>query len=243
MKPGIVINAGGSIFIREEPDVKLMKDFAALLRKFPDRKFYIVIGGGRLARRFISHARRFGADESYLDEIGIDATRLNARVLISALGREACPKPPVGFDEAIDAGRKFEYVVMGGTHPGHTTDAVAAMLAERIGAERLIIATNVDGVYSGDPRENPDAVKLDRITAEELVKITMRNEAGAGVSSVVDPLASKIIMRSGMPTFVVYGGDITTLENCITGIGTGGTVIVPVAGPGGAPAGEEREGE
>ena len=69
MKPGIVINAGGSVFIQEEPDVELMKEFAALLGRFPDYKFYIVMGGGRLARQVISHARNFEADESYLDDV------------------------------------------------------------------------------------------------------------------------------------------------------------------------------
>ncbi len=226
MKPGIVINAGGSIFIREEPDEKLMREFAALLERFDNHKFYIVIGGGRLARQVISHGKRFGADESYLDDMGIDATRLNARILISALGKECCPKPPTGFDEAMDAGRIYEYVVMGGTHPGHTTDAVAAMLAERVGAERLVIATNVDGVYTDDPRTNPDAMKLASVTASELVKITMRGEAGAGSNSVVDPLASKIIKRSRMPTFVVDGRDMEALESALRGMSGRGTVIV-----------------
>ena len=116
---------------------------------------------------------------------------------------------------------------MGGNYPGHTTDAVAAMLAERVGAERLVIATNVDGVYTDDPRKDPDAVKLDRVTADELVKITMRGEAGAGSNSVVDPLASKIIKRSRMPTFVVDGRDLEALESAIRGEGKKGTVIVP----------------
>ena len=51
-------------------------------------------------------------------------------------------------------------VVMGGVAVGQTTDAVAALLAEYVRADRLIVATSVDGVYTADPEKDPDAKKL-----------------------------------------------------------------------------------
>ena len=92
-----------------------------------DLKFFLVVGGGRTAREYIGYARKLGADESYLDEIGISCTRLNAMLLIAALGEKAAPVVANDFDHALQLAGNYDVVVMGGTHPGHTTDAVAAM--------------------------------------------------------------------------------------------------------------------
>jgi len=213
-KGNVMISMGGSVMIPEHPSSEFIREFAGIL-KAAESKSYVVLGGGRLAREYISIARNLGADEGYLDEIGISATRLNARLLISALGEMACPCPPVSFDEAINAGKAFPVVVMGGTHPGHTTDGVAAMLAERVRAERLIIATNVKGVYTSDPRKDPDARLYHRIPFSKLMEIALSMEGGAGKSGVVDPLAARIISRSGIPTIVCDGRELEVLKRAI----------------------------
>lgn len=218
----IALSVGGSIL--DDPDY--IKKLAFVLKKISKKnKLYIVAGGGKTARKYIDICRSFGANESFLDDVGIDATRLNARLLIAAIGN-AYPKPANDFDEAIIAGKNFPVVVMGGTHPGHTTDAVTAMLAERINADKLIIATNVDYVYTADPKKYRNAKVLKKLTADELIKITSKIGGGAGSKSVVDLLAARIIARSKIKTFVINGKNLSSLKNLVEGKKFVGSVIL-----------------
>ncbi|MCU0853162.1 MAG: UMP kinase, partial [Thermoplasmata archaeon] len=124
MEP-VVLSLGGSVLVRDEGDTSYIRKIAKILIGVSaNKKLYIVTGGGRIARYYIKAGRDLGADESYLDELGIDVTRLNARLLITALGDRAAHSPPRNYEEAVHAGRTHSIVVMGGVSPGITTDAV-----------------------------------------------------------------------------------------------------------------------
>ncbi len=222
----IAISIGGSILVPDNDDMSFIKQLAStLLELLPNYKFLVVCGGGKIARYYITIGRSLGADESSLDELGIEVTRLNARLLITALGEKAYYKPAESLDEARLALNSNPIVVMGGTHPGHTTDAVAAMGAERIKAVRLINATSVDGVYTEDPKVNPQATKIDRMSYKELLDKVIYSRMDAGSSFVFDPLGAKLISRSKIPTAVVHGRDIQQLSNAIRGQEFKGTLI------------------
>jgi uridylate kinase len=222
----IVLSIGGSILAPENIDIDFIRSLAALFKKHcNDNKFYIVVGGGRLARKYINIARTLGANEILLDEIGISSTRLNAQLLISALDEFVFPKPALTIEEALVHGKDFPMVVMGGTHPGHTTDAVAMMLAEYINADKFINATSVDGVYTADPAIEKDAKKLDRLTPDKLIEITFTSPHQAGPHIVIDPLAARIIKRSKITAYVLDGRDLTALENAIIGKQFVGSII------------------
>jgi uridylate kinase len=222
----LVLSLGGSILAPAEgPDPALARDVAAILERLADdRTVYAVVGGGETARAYIEAARTLGADEASLDEAGIAATRMNARLLAEAVD-EAHPTIPAIHEEALVAGQTSPVVVMGGTHAAHTTDAVAAVMAERARAERVVIATDVDGVYTADPREDPDARRRDTLTHEELVDVAFTLEAEAGSSGVVDPLAARILARSGTPAAVVDGSDLEALEAALAGESFPGTLV------------------
>jgi uridylate kinase len=227
-KPALAISAGGSIMVPDAPDVAYVRQLAGELATLADRfRVFVVAGGGRVARNYIQAARQLGADEATLDMLGIDVTRLNARVLIAALGEHALARPPHHFDEAIEASRAFPVVVMGGTHPGHTTDAVTAMLGERARAARLIIMTNVDGVYTSDPRLDPHAKRIDAMSAAQLVQVTSGMSHSAGSTGVVDPMACKIIQRARIPTCVLHGRDFDALRAAADGRPFKGTAVSP----------------
>ncbi len=218
----IALSVGGSIL----GDIDYIKKLVFVLKKISRKnKLYIVTGGGKTARKYVDICRRFGANESFLDDVGIDATRLNARLLIAAIGN-AYPKPANDFDEATIAGKNFPVVVMGGTHPGHTTDAVTAMLAERVKADKLIIATNVDYVYTADPKKYRNAKVLKKLTADELIKITSKVGGEACSKSVVDLLAAQIIARSKIKTFVINGKNLNALKNVVENKKFVGSVII-----------------
>ncbi len=223
----VALNIGGSILVPDSVDENYIRSLKTMLEPFIKSgwRFFIVIGGGKLARRYITAARGLGADESYLDEIGIESSRLNAKVLVSGLLAHAHPEVQKSFSAAVEAGKGFPVVIMGGTHPGHTTDAVSAMLAERVGAQELIIATNVKGVYDKDPRKFKDAKFQSRLGYDALIGITATKDAGAGSSAVVDPLACKIVKRAGIPLKVLDGRELAELEKALRGLEFTGTLV------------------
>jgi len=222
----VVISIGGSVLLKDGSPVAILKDIAEVIHEVVGSvKPYIVVGGGRTSREYISWARELGADESTLDEVGISLTRINAMLLICALKDGVYPKVAMDFDEAILAGKTFDIVVMGGTHPGHTTDAVATMLGEKVGAERFVNATIVDGVFTSDPKVDPDATLIPRMSHKEILEMTMKSAASAGPHIVIDPMAARIINRSGITTSVVNGTEMIELRNSILGKPFNGTVI------------------
>lgn len=211
----VVISVGGSILAKDlNPDSFI--SYANVLDALSkEHRLVVVTGGGVAARDYINVARSVGANEVACDFIGIEVTRLNAQLLISALGNNAFPEPPRTYKEAEAALTSGKIVVMGGVIPGQTTDAVSAILAEYLGADVMVIATSVDGVYSADPTTNPDAVKFEKMTAKELVNIVMSIEMKAGSKSPVDPLAAKIIERCNIETIVMDGNDPVAVSEVI----------------------------
>lgn len=215
----VVLALGGSIIPVEEQEA--IKSIGDLLKKCSrDVDIYVVAGGGKTARNYIKAARYFGAGEKFLDEIGIAATRLNAMLLKAFL----CPEKAI--PETIEkAAAMRPPLVMGGTTPGHSTDAVGAMLASAVKADRFIIATDVDGIYDSDPKKNKDAKKFDSISIKELRKMSPDTWDKAGKSSAIDGIACRIIDEGKISTYVVNGKDLKSLENAIYGREFRGTII------------------
>jgi uridylate kinase len=222
----VVISIGGSVLIPDDKDFEYLSGLAELLNKLSAQcKLYVVTGGGRIARYYIKLARRFGTDESYLDEMGVKVTRLNARLLISALSGQANSYPPETVEEAADLGKSNGIVVMGGTTPGHTTDGVAAMLAERVKADRVVNATRVDGIYTKDPKKYEDAERIESLSFDQLLEFCSVLDWRAGPSNVFDPLGAETLARCRIPLMAVNGRDLKNLEAAIKGERFSGTVV------------------
>lgn len=224
-KKRIVIKLSGRIFGIENNE-KLLKDYATFLVKISKMcQPIIVAGGGKIARHYISHARSSGADESTLDELGIEVSRLNAKLLIYALKDKAYPHPPITLTEtrhAVDSGL---IVVAGGLHPGQSTNGTAALIAEKIQASEFLNATDVDGIYDSDPNKNPKAKKFKRIELRNLRNILVHENSLAGGYDLMDIVALKIIERSKIKTRVLKA-DISILEKAIKGLPVGTEIII-----------------
>lgn len=210
----------------EEPDTTYIRSLSKVLIGLSARyKLFVVTGGGKIARHYIKAGRDLGADESFLDEMGIEVTRLNARLMIVALGERACHTPPKNYDEALHAAKNSSIVVMGGVSPGITTDAVSALLAERVRAIRLVNATSVSGAYTEDPKKNPDAKMIPRMSHRELVSLVSITPSGAGPNTVFDPVGARVLERSKIVLSIVDGRDLANLREAIEGKAFSGTLV------------------
>jgi len=211
----IVMSLGGSI-LAGDLDAARFKTYAETLKVIAKKhKLLLVVGGGVYARKYIETAKAAGADEVTCDFIGIDVTRINAKMLIAALGNVAYPEVPTNYNEAAVAAESNKIVVMGGVLPGQTTDAVAAALSEYLKADLFLIPTSVDGIYSADPNIDKNAVKFKTMTANDLVKMSGTMSLKAGSKSPIDPIACKMIERSGIRTIVLDGRNIKTMTKII----------------------------
>jgi uridylate kinase len=220
----VVVSIGGSIFL----DEGYIRSISAILRKCTQKvKIYVTVGGGKIARDYITLGRSLGCDETFLDELGIEITRLNAKILANVTDGEFAST----FGDAVRAGsdKNTKIIVMGGTHPGHTTDAVAVMLAERVKAHRVVNATSVDGVYTADPKKNKHAKLIKKMSFDEFVSMSLSSvrtyTERAGMNFVFDPLACIISARTKIPVYVVNGRDLTSVENAILNKKFKGTLI------------------
>jgi uridylate kinase len=222
----VVVSIGGSVLIPDDDDFEYLSGLAEMLIGLSKRiRLYIVVGGGRISRYYIKLGRKFGVDEQILDEMGVGVTRLNARLLILALSGNSNDYPATSVAEAVVIARDHPIVVMGGTTPGHTTDGVAASVAEFAEADRIVNATSVDGVYTKDPNRYDDAEKIEEMSFEELLECCKTSDWKAGPNNVFDAMGAEIIAKNEIPLLVVKGRDLDALKSAIKGRSFNGTTV------------------
>jgi uridylate kinase len=220
----VVVSIGGSVVLSDEADVVFLKKLAALFKKISkEYKLFIIVGGGKVARQYIQRGRELGFDEDTLDLIGIDVTRVNARIITNLLG-VSNKEIPHTTDEAIQL--NFPMVVMGGTDPKHSTDTVGAELAEKTHAVSFVNATNVDGIYDKDPNKHKDAKQFKELHIDDLIKQYGTTWGIAGKNIFMDNPALEIIKRAKITTYVVNGKRLDQLEKALIGQPFNGTTIL-----------------
>lgn len=198
----IVVKLSGSLF--ELGNTSKLKRVAQALDKLCGENYAIVAvsGGGKAARNYIEAGRALGADESTLDQIGIEVSRLNARIFASASSR-TYQDIPASLEEVARIVQAGRIVVTGGLHPGHSTNAVSALIAEKIRADIFINATDVAGVYSADPRKDKKAKFLKEINSKKLTEMLVNDAMQAGTYDLMDLVALKILQRSKLRARIV----------------------------------------
>ena len=214
----LVVRIGGSV-VASPPNTKLMSKYADLIKtvKAQGHEVAVVIGGGALAREFIGIARDLELNMQAQDEVAISVSRLYAQLFLKKLGEAGCSKVALTLDDAAQCLAKGKVVVMGGLKPGITTDAVAALVAERIGADLLVKGTDQEGVYNRDPRTNSDAVKYDHLTFDHFSKIFEGSVHEAGIHQIIDPEAIKVLKRHRVKLIVVNGFKPENILSAVNG--------------------------
>jgi uridylate kinase len=185
----------------------------------------IVMGAGNIWRGIDGLAH--GMDRATADHMGMLATVMNALALADALERmgttirvqtaiemQAIAEPYIRL-RAIRHLEKGRVVIIGGGtgNPYFTTDTAAALRAMEINADLLIKATKVDGVYSEDPHENPDARRFETLTYMEALGMRV---------GVMDATAISLCMENELPILVLNMWQPHSLEQAVLGepIGT-----------------------
>ncbi|HJY10286.1 MAG TPA: UMP kinase, partial [Nitrososphaeraceae archaeon] len=223
-KKRVVIKLSGSIFSQDTNYAKIRK-YAEMLSDISNRVQPIVIaGGGKVARHYINLARNLGSDEANLDIIGIEVSRLNAKLLITALGDQAYSQVPKNLEEVAIALDSSKIVIAGGLHPGQSTNATSALIAETSKASSFVNATDVDGIYDSDPNTNTKARLFKEITVNECMEILRVESAMAGTYDLMDIIALKVIERSKIPTRVVRS-DTNDIRDAVDGKDIGTKII------------------
>jgi uridylate kinase len=143
---------------------------------------------------------------------------------METLGEAGCGMIPVTLEGAAKPLDNGKIVVMGGLKPGMTTDSVAALVAERVGAQLLLKASDQEGVYDKDPKKHPDAVKLDRLSFDDLSNVFAEDKHKAGIHQILDPEAIKILMRNRVRVVICNGFKPDNISAAVKGIHVG-TII------------------
>ncbi|MFQ6124765.1 MAG: UMP kinase [Candidatus Heimdallarchaeota archaeon] len=224
-----VIKLGGSLlFEKEEFALERIEQLARIIRNIQEQEheLLVIVGGGRMARKYIGAVRACGGSEASADVVGIEISRNNARIIITALGEEAYPEVPLSFTAALTAVATGKIVVLGGLSPGQSTNAVAALMAEAVGAQLLLNATDVDGIYPTDPREDPSAKVIPRLNIDEFSEIIGRSVSRAGDYPLFDQVALQIVQRGQIEVIFLNGKDPTNIFKAIKGEKIGSKVVL-----------------
>ena len=221
----IVLSVGGSLIAPDDIDTLFLSTFKDLILKGvrADKRFVIITGGGGICRRYQNAAQLVGSrSDSDADWIGIDATRINARLVKSILAPHAedhiiqSPKEKFTFKKPV--------IVGGGWKPGFSSDYDAVLLAKRFKAKKLVNLSNIDYVYTSDPRVNAAAEKIERIRWKEFRKL-LPTRWTPGLSSPFDPVASREAEKQKLQVAVINGKKLHELDKFIAGESFIGTLI------------------
>jgi uridylate kinase len=232
-KKRIVIKLSGSIFnLSDNHDqdsnnyYDIFKQYSDILTNLtPNVQLIVITGGGSIARLYINFARKLGLDEASLDLLGIAISRVNAKLLIASLGHYAYPEVPMSLDDVARFVESNKIIVSGGLHPGQSTNATSALIAEKTRASEFINATDVNGIYDSDPRKNKNAHLFAKIELDKLLNMLLKESSMAGEYDLLDIVALKVIERSKIRTKVILSNP-KNISNTIQGRKYIGTELV-----------------
>ena len=189
----------------------------------------VVIGGGNIFRGVAPAAT--GMDRAQADYIGMLATVMNGLALHDAMraaGMVSRVQSALNIEQVVEPyirGKAIRYLEQGRTvifaagtgNPFFTTDTAAALRGAEIGAEIVLKATKVDGIYSADPKKDPHAVRYDRITFDEVIAQNLAIMDATAFALCRDqklPINVFSIFKQGALRRVTMGENEGTLVSC-----------------------------
>lgn len=221
----VVISVGGSLIVPNQINAPFVKEFKRVIEKHVKhgKRFVIIAGGGRTSRMYQDVAKQFTTlSKKDLDWIGINATWLNAnflRIIFDKQSHEQIiidPTEDLEFEEPI--------LIAGGWKPGASTDYVAVLIAKKLEAKRMVNLSNIDFVYTKDPKKFNDIDPIEDITWGEFRKL-LPAKWDPGQHAPFDPVASTEAEHMGLEVAIINGHKLEELENYLAGKAFNGTLV------------------
>ncbi|MBR1086026.1 UMP kinase [Bradyrhizobium manausense] len=218
--------AGQQGFGIDQPTIDRVADDLIAARQL-GTEVAVVIGGGNIFRGVEVSSR--GVSRTTGDTMGMLATMMNCLALEATIERKGTPArtlsafvmPEISELFTRTAAHKYlaegRIIVLGGGtgNPYFTTDTTAVLRAAEIGAEAVLKATNVDGVYSADPKKDPSATRFDRLTHSQAIE---------GGYKVMDATAFALARETSLPIIVFSIAQPGSIGAILRGVGHG-TVV------------------
>lgn len=225
MEETIIISLGGSLIIPDAIDTEFLKNFKKLILSNTEKgkKFIIITGGGKVCRRYQEAAKEISSSSDYdLDLIGIASLKLNAELLRAIFGDQAHDEVILNMETTLTFDRP---IIIGAAYkPGSSTDLDAIWAAKSVGAKKVINLSNTDYVYDSDPKVNPDAKKIEKISWADY-RALIPKEWNPGLNSPFDPIASELAEKENITVVTMNGRPVENLAKCLNGEEFLGTVI------------------
>ncbi|MBU0535937.1 MAG: UMP kinase [Nanoarchaeota archaeon] len=218
----IVISLGGSLIFPDNkgPDTQFLKEFRKLILEETkkDKRFIIITGGGFVNRMYNQALKSIitpakPSDET-LDWLGISATGMNAFFMICVFGPHSYER--IMHNPTIKVKTDKKIIIGCGWKPGCSSDKDAVLAAKTFRADTVINLTNIDYVYTKDPRKYNDAEKIERIDWNGFRKI-VGDKWSPKLDSPFDPMAAKLAQEMKLRVIIAKGNDLSNLRDIIEG--------------------------
>jgi uridylate kinase len=228
-KETIVLKLGGSLIVPNGGlNISYITKFYHFIKKQVREKkirFIILIGGGKLSRHYIEAGSEITGHEltgDDLDWLAIHVTRLNAHLFRTIFRDIAHPRIISDYD--IIEKSQMPVIIAAGWKPGWSTDYDAVVLANDYNIKKIIKMCNMDYIYEKDPKQFPNAKRIEKMSWQRLQKI-VGTKWIPGKSMPFDPIATKLASESNLIVYFLHGQDIKNAERAIDGKSFKGTII------------------
>lgn len=208
----IVLSLGGSLIAPDKLDTTFLKRFRKLIIDFVknENRIIIVCGGGKTCRNYLSAASKISRITNVeLDKLGIVSTQLNAELVRIIFGKYAYPR--VIQDYNIK-NLKFKVLLTCGYKPGHSSDFDSVMWAKNYNANFVANLTNIDYIYTSDPKKNNKAKIIKETTWNKMQRI-VGTKWDPGANFPFDPKAIKYANKFKLKVAFLNGKKINNLKN------------------------------
>lgn len=223
----ILLKLSGEGLMGDKPfgmSAEVIENLASQIKSVHDKgvEICLVVGGGNIFRGAKEASK--GMNRTVADHVGMLATVMNALYLQNALEKAGCPARVLSglnipevcehyvYRRALRHLEKGRIVIFaaGTGNPYFTTDTGAALRAAEMQCNVILKSTQVDGVYDSDPKKNPDAIRFDAITYDEVIEKQLK---------VMDIAAIALAKENNIPVVVFPQHEPEALEKAVSGQG------------------------
>ncbi len=216
-KSTVIISLGGSIIVPDQIDIAYLKQFVKTIKSLTSKyQFVIFTGGGSTARKYQQAAKAAQSTiaNTALDWVGIQASHINAELVKQLFGNAV--HDSVISDPRVKLRWKKPIHIGAGWKPGRSTDYDAVRIAVENSISTVINLSNIDYVYTSDPRKNPDAEKITNTSWKEFRQL-IGNNWDPGLNVPFDPIAAKIAQKHSINVNIMNGKKIANMVKAIHG--------------------------